>query len=114
MRASRRIIVVLVTWLVFALLGRWCQAQTQTFPSGKTTAVHPGIMVSQAQLNYISAMVRAHIDPIYSVLVKATNSGSGSQTYQETISGNLAITGGLIIPWLGVRNPPGPPFKHMK
>jgi hypothetical protein len=97
MRASRRLIVVLAAWLLSALLGGWCQAQTQTFPNGLTTAVHPGIMVSQAQLNYISAMVQAHMDPIYSAYVKATNSSSGSLTYQETIAANLAITGGLIV-----------------
>jgi hypothetical protein len=53
--------------------------------------------VSQAQLNFIKAMVQAHVDPMYSAFVKATNSSSGSLNYTQTISANLAITGGLIV-----------------
>ena len=90
MRASRKSIVVLAVWLVFVIFGGQFLAHGQTFQ-------HPGVLVSQAQLNYMKTMVQAHQDPFYSAFIKAQNSSSGSLTYSETISGNLAITGGLIV-----------------
>jgi hypothetical protein len=90
MRASRKSIVVLAVWLVFVIFGGQLFAHGQTFQ-------HPGVLVSQAQLNYMKIMVQAHQDPFYSAFIKAQNSSSGSLTYSQTISGNLAITGGLIV-----------------
>ncbi len=90
MRASRKSIVVLAVWLVFVIFGGQFLAHGQTFQ-------HPGVLLSQAQLNYMKIMVQAHQDPFYSAFIKAQNSSSGSLTYSETISGNLAITGGLIV-----------------
>src|ERR1039457_3871139 len=96
MRISRSLVVFCIVPITAAFGGRM-KAPAQTFPNGQTTAVHPGIMVSHDQLNYIRTMVQAHVDPIYSAYVKATNSSSGSLNYQETISANLATTGGLIV-----------------
>jgi hypothetical protein len=50
-------------------------AQTQPFN-------HPGVLVSQAQLDYIKIMVAAHNEPFYSAYLKALNSNIGSLNYQ--------------------------------
>jgi hypothetical protein len=81
MRAARISIVVFAAWLAFAGLGGWTQAQAQTFPGGAPTAVHPGVMLSQAQLNYMKIMVQAHADPFYTAFLKAQSSTWGSLTY---------------------------------
>ena len=57
------------------------RAQAQTFPGGASTAVHPGVMLSQAQLDYMKIMVQAHADPFYTAFLKAQNSTWGSLTY---------------------------------
>ncbi len=81
MRALRILIVTFSVWLALAVSGGWTWAQTQTFPGGSATAVHPGIMLSQAQLDYIKIMVQAHADPFYTAFLKAQNSSWGSLTY---------------------------------
>jgi len=57
------------------------RAQAQTFPGGAPTAVHPGVLLSQAQLDYMKIMVQAHADPFYGAFLKAQNSTWGSLTY---------------------------------
>jgi uncharacterized membrane protein len=81
MRALRGLVLVQVAWLVvFFLVGSYT-VHAQTFPGGAPTAVHPGVMLSQAQLDYMKIMVQAHADPFYSAFVKAQNSTWGSLTY---------------------------------
>jgi hypothetical protein len=70
-------------------------APAQTFPGGATTAVHPGVLLSQTQLNYMKIMVQAHQDPFYTAFLKAQQSTWGSLTYVPT--GPPAITNGLIV-----------------
>jgi Bacterial Ig domain/Alginate lyase len=81
MRASRISIVIFSAWLAFVVSGGWTGAQAQTFPGGATTAVHPGVMLSQAQLNYMKVMVQAHQEPFYTAFLKAQSSTWGSLTY---------------------------------
>jgi Bacterial Ig domain/Alginate lyase len=81
MRVLRISIFTFSVWLVFAVSGGWIRAQTQTFPSGSATAVHPGVLLSQAQLDYMKIMVQAHADPFYTAFLKAQNSTWGSLTY---------------------------------
>jgi hypothetical protein len=75
MRVSRRVFSFLA--IAFFVLGAWStnQAQTQSFQ-------HPGVLVSQAQLDYVKIMVAAHTEPFYSAFIKAQNSNIGSLTYQ--------------------------------
>jgi hypothetical protein len=75
MRISRRVSLFLA--IAFFFLGTWhtADAQSQTFQ-------HPGVLVSQAQLDYIKIMVAAHTEPFYSAFIKAQNSDIGSLTYQ--------------------------------
>jgi hypothetical protein len=81
MRVSR-ISILVSAWFALVVSCGLLSAQTQTFPGGITTAVHPGVMLSQAQLDYMKIMVQAHIDPFYSAFLKAQNSSWGSLTYQ--------------------------------
>jgi hypothetical protein len=53
---------------------------------------HPGVLVSQAQLDYIKIMVASHNEPFYSAYQKALNSNIGQLNYQ--IQGPPA--GGII------------------
>lgn len=74
MRVRNRFLAIFLS--VFALFsGVWRNLEAQTFQ-------HPGVLVSQAQLDYIKAMVAAHSDPFYSAFLKAQNSNIGSLTYQ--------------------------------
>ena len=43
---------------------------------------HPGVLVSQAQLDYIKIMVASHTEPFYSTYQKALNSNIGQLNYQ--------------------------------
>lgn len=96
MRASRRFVVTLAVYgLLMLSLAGGLVARAQTFPGGSATAVHPGVLLSQAQLDYMKIMVQAHQDPFYSAFIKAQNSSSGSLTYVPT--GPPAITNGLIV-----------------
>ena len=75
MRASRRFVVTLAVYgLLMLSLAGGLVARAQTFPGGASTAVHPGVLLSQAQLNYMKIMVQAHQDPFYSAFLKAQNS----------------------------------------
>lgn len=74
MRPSRRVVATFLT--MFAMIfATWHTAEAQTFQ-------HPGVLVSQAQLDYIKTMVAAHTEPFYSAFLKAQNSDIGSLTYQ--------------------------------
>jgi hypothetical protein len=96
MRASRRFGVTLVAYgLLMLSLAGGLVTPAQTFPDGTTTAIHPGVMLSQAQLNYIKTMVQAHQEPFYTAFLKAQKSTWGSLTYVPT--GPPAITNGLIV-----------------
>ena len=53
---------------------------------------HPGVLVSQAQLDYIKIMVASHTEPFYSAYQKALNSNIGQLNYK--IQGPPA--GGII------------------
>jgi hypothetical protein len=75
MRVSRRVISFL--GIAIFVLGAWRTTEAQT-PSFQ----HPGVLVSQAQLDYIKIMVAAHTEPFYSAFIKAQNSDIGSLTYQ--------------------------------
>jgi hypothetical protein len=46
------------------------------------TFQHPGILVSQGQLDYIKVMVASHTEPFYSAYLKALNSNIGQLNYQ--------------------------------
>src|SRR5882757_6157586 len=81
MRASRISIVMFSAWLALLVSGGWMRAQAQTFPGGAPTAVHPGVLLSQAQLDYMKIMVQAHAGPFYGAFLKAQNSTWGSLTY---------------------------------
>jgi hypothetical protein len=103
MRALRNSIVVLSVWLAFVVSGGWIPAQGQTFPGGSSTAVHPGVLLSQAQLNYMKIMVQAHADPFYSAFVKAQNSTWGSLTYVPLgpPAGGIMQCGSTSMPDIG-------------
>ena len=103
MRALRNSIVVLSVWLAFVVCGGWIPAQGQTFPGGSSTAVHPGVLLSQAQLNYMKIMVQAHADPFYSAFVKAQNSTWGSLTYVPLgpPAGGIMQCGSTSMPDIG-------------
>jgi hypothetical protein len=74
MRASRRVFAAFLAAVV-TVFGAWRSAEGQTFQ-------HPGVLVSQAQLDYMKIMVAAHTEPFYSAFLKAQNSNIGSLTYQ--------------------------------
>ena len=103
MRALRNSIVVLSVWLAFVVCGGWIPAQGQTVPGGASTAVHPGVLLSQAQLNYMKIMVQAHADPFYSAFVKAQNSTWGSLTYVPLgpPAGGIMQCGSTSMPDIG-------------
>src|SRR5579859_3389744 len=77
--------------LVFMVMGSQASA-AQTF-------VHPGVLVSKAQLDFIKAQVNAHVDPIYSAYVNATSNPYGSLT--PTVTPSNSLTAGP--------SPAGPP-----
>jgi hypothetical protein len=103
MRASRISIVIFSAWLAFLLSGGSMRAQTQTFPGGATTAIHPGVLLSQAQLDYMKIMVQAHADPFYSAFIKAQNSTWGSLTYVPLgpPAGGIMQCGSTSMPDIG-------------
>ncbi|RSL16577.1 alginate lyase [Edaphobacter aggregans] len=76
MRTSRRVVAAFLAMV--ALIFCSCpttQAQTTPFK-------HPGVLVSQAQLDYIKTMIAAHTEPFYSAFLKAQNSNIGQLNYQ--------------------------------
>jgi hypothetical protein len=75
MKVLRRVFSFLV--VAIFVLGAWRTAKAQSQPFQ-----HPGVLVSQAQLDYIKIMVAAHTEPFYSAFIKAQNSNIGSLTYQ--------------------------------
>jgi hypothetical protein len=103
MRASRISTVVFSACLAIAVSGRDTQAQAQTFPGGASTAVHPGVLLSQAQLNYMKIMVQAHADPFYTAFLKAQNSTWGSLTYVPLgpPAGGIMQCGSTSMPDIG-------------
>ena len=103
MRASRISIVIFSAWLAFVVAGGWMRAQAQTFPGGASTAVHPGVLLSQAQLNYMKIMVQAHADPFYTAFLKAQNSTWGSLTYVPLgpPAGGIIQCGSTSMPDIG-------------
>src|SRR5260370_24473160 len=80
--------------LVFMVIGNQVAA-AQTF-------VHPGVLVSKAQLDFIKAQVNAHVDPIYSAYVNAPSNPYGSLT--PTVTPSNSLTAGP--------SPAGPPSGH--
>ena len=103
MRASRISIAIASVWLAFVSFGGGTQAQAQTFPGGSSTAVHPGVMLSQAQLNYMKVMVQAHADPFYTAFLKAQSSTWGSLTYVPLgpPAGGIMQCGSTSMPDIG-------------
>jgi hypothetical protein len=103
MRALRNSVVILFVWLAFVVSGGWIRAQGQTFPGGAPAAVHPGVMLSQAQLNYMKIMVQAHADPFYTAFLKAQNSTWGSLTYVPLgpPAGGIMQCGSTSMPDIG-------------
>lgn len=103
MRAFRVSMILVSAWLTFIVSYGSLRAQTQTFPGGASTAVHPGVMLSQAQLDYMKIMVQAHVDPFYSAFVKAQNSSWGSLTYvpQGLPAGGIIQCGAISVPNFG-------------
>jgi Alginate lyase len=103
MRASRVSMTLISAWLMFVVSCGFLNAQTQTFPGGASTAVHPGVMLSQAQLDYMKIMVQAHVDPFYSAFLKAQNSSWGSLIYtpQGPPAGGIIQCGAVSVPNLG-------------
>ena len=103
MKALRISIVIVSAWLAFLAYGVWLRAQTPTFPGGSATAVHPGVMLSQAQLDYMKIMVQAHADPMYTAFLKAQNSSWGSLTYvpQGPPAGGIIQCGATSMPDYG-------------
>src|SRR5262249_10165818 len=77
MRASRRALSTFLA-LIVLVLGASLTASAQA----PQTFQHPGVLVSQAHLDYIKTMVAAHNEPFYSAFIKAQNSNIGSLTYQ--------------------------------
>lgn len=49
--------------------------------SAQETFVHPGVLVSRKQLDFVKGQVANQIEPIYSAFLKAQNSTYGSLTY---------------------------------
>ncbi len=88
MIASRKCAIAVALWVGVVVFDACSQASAQAFQ-------HPGVLLSQAQLNYMKIMVQAHQEPFYSAFIKAQNSSSGSLTYVPT--GPPAITNGLIV-----------------
>src|SRR5713226_4114699 len=68
--------------LVFIVMGSQLAA-AQTF-------VHPGVLVSKAQLDFIKAQVNAHVDPAFSAYQNAINNPYGSLTPTVTPSNSLS------------------------
>ena len=103
MRVLRISMTLFAAWLAFVAAGGWMRAQTQTFPGGSSTAVHPGVMLSQAQLDYMKIMVQAHVDPIYTAFLKAQSSTWGSLTYvpQGPPASGIIQCGATSMPDLG-------------
>ena len=75
MRATRRILASVFAVIIALGAFRTAAAQSQPFK-------HPGVLVSQAQLDYIKVMVAAHNEPFYSAYLKALNSNIGQLNYQ--------------------------------
>jgi uncharacterized membrane protein len=75
------LLMFVVLTLVFMVMGSQVAA-AQTF-------VHPGVLVSKAQLDFVKAQVNAHVDPIYSAYVNATSNPYGSLTPTVTPSNSL-------------------------
>ena len=98
-----RISILVSAWFAFFVSSGSLRAQTQTFPGGATTAVHPGVMLSQAQLDYMKIMVQAQVDPFYSAFLKAQNSSWGSLTYQPQgpPAGGIIQCGAISVPDFG-------------
>jgi Alginate lyase len=88
MKTSRSFAIAVAVWVAVVVFGGWSQVSAQAFQ-------HPGVMLSQTQLDYMKIMVTAHQDPFYSAFIKAQNSSSGSLTYVPT--GPPAISNGLIV-----------------
>ncbi|HEY4356999.1 MAG TPA: alginate lyase family protein [Acidobacteriaceae bacterium] len=84
---------VLLTVCFFALSGT----------SGAQTFQHPGVLVSRAQLDYIKAMVQAHVEPFYSTFIKAQNSTWGSLSYAPIgpPAGGMIQCGSSSVPDIG-------------
>ncbi|HTD21455.1 MAG TPA: polysaccharide lyase family 7 protein [Terriglobales bacterium] len=68
--------------LVFMVMGSQVAA-AQTF-------VHPGVLVSKAQLDFIKAQVNAHVEPAFSAYQNAISHPYGSLTPTVTPSNSLA------------------------
>ena len=81
-----------VSQLVAAVFLVLFAASTRCIAQAPPTFQHPGILVSQAQLDYIKVMVASHTEPFYSAYLKALNSNIGQLNYQ--IQGPPA--GGII------------------
>jgi len=75
MRATRRVLASVFAVIIALGAFRTAAAQSQPFK-------HPGVLVSQAQLDYIKVMVAAHNEPFYSAYLKALNSNIGQLSYQ--------------------------------
>src|SRR5260370_19184722 len=54
------------------------------------TFVHPGVLVSKAQLDFIKAQVNAHVEPAFSAFQNATSHPYGSLTPTVTPSNSLS------------------------
>jgi len=65
-----KVLQVCVMWLAIAVLS--CHAQTFK---------HPGVLVSQAQLNYVKSQVASKAEPFYTAYQKAIQSSYGSSAY---------------------------------
>lgn len=87
---------VLLTACFLTLSG---SSRAQTFQ-------HPGVLVSRAQLDYIKAMVQAHVEPFYSTFLKAQNSYYGSLTYAPfgPPPGGMIQCGSSSVPDIGCSN----------
>ncbi len=63
-----------VLFFIASSLGQYCYA---TEPWN-----HPGVLVSEVQLDFVKQQVTNHVEPYYSQFLKAQASNYGSKTYK--------------------------------
>src|SRR5260370_31888037 len=65
------------------------------------TFVHPGVLVSKAQLDFIKAQVNAHVEPAFSAFPNATSHPHASLTPTVTPSNSLSAGPSPVRPYYG-------------
>ncbi|HEV2953704.1 MAG TPA: hypothetical protein VG015_06415, partial [Candidatus Dormibacteraeota bacterium] len=102
-RTAWRATVVLIAGAILLLGGLVQITPTLYTPTAITTFAHPGVLVSQAQLNFMKAQVASKTEPMYSEFLNAQASTYGSLTYTPSgpPSGGIIDCGSFSNPDIG-------------